>query len=97
MRCLAQRSAAIARKHWDLDVFKAGEISALAIEATLVAAQLGAANATDCVELALATNRRFLLRKLQNLLVEIRDEWQKNHQMDAVTRLNEIVDKIHSA
>lgn len=79
---LAERATTIAMKHWDRDVFRAGEISAIAIEATVLSAQLGAPQAEVCMKMANATNRRLLLRKLYHRLEEVQQYWQQHGLSD---------------
>jgi hypothetical protein len=73
---VTERVAMIAQKHWDLDVFKAGEISAIAIEATVAAVVLGNKRTKALADCAVRTGRRLLIGKLKRRLEEVKRHWE---------------------
>jgi len=74
-RELADRTFDIAKKLLDPDVFASGETSAIARHAVLVLCVLADNRASECVQLAEALGRRWLIRKLREQLQEIQDTW----------------------
>jgi len=72
---LADRAFSLAEKHWDLDVFKSGDISALAIDATIAVIVLGNCRAADLIEEAKKTKREWVLRTLRTRLNEVLSLW----------------------
>lgn len=72
---LADRTFDIAKKLFDPDVFTSGETSAIATQAVLVLCVLGDHRALECVQLAKAMGRRWVIRKLRGQLEEIQCAW----------------------
>ena len=92
---IADRAGDLAMKHWDLDVFQAGDISALAIEATLVATMLGCCQLSQIVDKANAVGRRLLMKRLKTKLEAVASAWDSNMvSSDQVARLREIAGKL---
>ena len=92
---IADRAGDLAMKHWDLDVFQAGDISALAIEATLVAAMLGCRQLSQIADLANGVSRRLLMKRLKTKLDAVASAWDSNSvSPDQVGRLQEIAGKL---
>jgi|GEM_PF-1489613 len=85
---LSERVVTLAEKHWDTDVFKAGEVSAIAIEATIAATVLGASQAIDLGTLALRTRRQLLVSKLRKRLQLIMQNWHsvspRSHKVELI-------------
>jgi hypothetical protein len=79
---VARRATVIAEKNWDPDVFRAGEISALAIEATVATATLDPEAAKSLPALAAQTKRRLLLRKVCQRLADVRANWKQTSADD---------------
>ena len=90
---LAKRVVTLAKKHWDTDVFKAGEVSAIAIEATIAATVLGAPEVTDLGPLALGTGRQLLVGKLRTRLKHVMQNW---HSISPKSREVEFVEMMVS-
>lgn len=88
VRELAERVVTLAEKHWDADVFRAGEVSAIAIEATIAATVLGASRAIELGTLALRTRRPLLVGKLRKRLELIMKNWHSaslgSHQVQLI-------------
>ena len=92
---IADRAGDLAMKHWDLDVFQAGGISALAIEATLVATMLGCRQLSQIADLANAVSRRLLMKRLKTKLDAVASAWESNTvSSDQVAQLREIAGKL---
>ena len=72
---IRDRAFALAEKHWDLDVFQASEVSALAIEATVVAAMLDHPQTSRLIDMANQTKRRLLLNRLRTKLENVATAW----------------------
>ena len=85
---LSERVVTLAEKHWDTDVFKAGEVSAIAIEATIAATVLGSSQAIDLGTLALRTRRQLLVSKLRKRLQLIMQNWHsvspRSHKVELI-------------
>ena len=86
---LGNRATTLALKHWDEDVFKAGEISVIAIEATIAATVLGDARISQVIELANRTGRRLLIGKLKSRLQAVVTQW--GNQPSAAARVNDVI------
>jgi hypothetical protein len=86
---LGNRVTTLALKHWDEDVFKAGEISVIAIEATIAATVLGDARMSQVIELANRTGRRLLIGKLKSRLQAVVTQW--GNQPSAAARVNDVI------
>jgi hypothetical protein len=86
---LGNRVTTLALKHWDEDVFKAGEISVIAIEATIAATVLGDARMSQVIELANRTGRRLLIGKLKSRLQAVVTQWV--NQPSAAARVNDVI------
>jgi hypothetical protein len=86
---LCDRVTTLALKHWDEDVFKAGEISVIAIEATIAATVLGDARISQVIELANRTGRRLLIGKLKSRLQAVVTQW--GNQPSAAARVNDVI------
>lgn len=92
---IADRAGDLAIKKWDLDNFQAGDISALAIEVTLVAAMLGCRQLSQIVDKANAVGRRLLMKRLKTKLETVASAWESNSvSSDQVERLREIAGKL---
>ncbi|MFM9963720.1 MAG: hypothetical protein ACKV2Q_21130 [Planctomycetaceae bacterium] len=73
---LAERSVILAKKHWDPDVFAAGDNSAIAIEATVATAALADRRVLELVDLAANVGRSWVMGKLQRRFDELLRFWQ---------------------
>lgn len=92
---IADRAGDLAMKHWDLDVFQAGGISALAIEATLVATMLGCRQLSQIADLANGVSRRLLMKRLKTKLDAVASAWESNGASAShVARLREFAGKL---
>ena len=69
---ISDRAATLAEKRWDVDVFAAGEISALAIEGTITIAVLGDERLDQLLTDAESLGKPWVIRKLIRRLDEIR-------------------------
>lgn len=93
VQCLADRAVMLAKSHWDVHVFKAGEISAIAIESTVVASILGDARAIEVARLAKAVQKPHLIAKLRNRLEEVAERWKKIVMVDSLWRV-QLIEKV---
>jgi len=69
---IADRSVTLATKRWDVDVFAAGEFSAMTIEGTIVAAVLGDDRLETLLNDAMSLGKSWVTRKLTRRLDEVR-------------------------